>query len=158
MRFCHLDNSSTSGAGKCSQARLHLSSTIAAGGLCENPTIEPAVERTETDFDPGAKYHIPGNTPYTRYFFSHVMQFQFHRALCDAAGYQGPLHNCSIYNSKPAGEKLGAMLAMGASKPWPEAMEALTGQRHMDADAIIDYFQPLMAWLAEQNAGRQCGW
>ena len=120
--------------------------------------IEPAVERTEDDFDPGAKYHIPGNTPYTRYFLSHVMQFQFHRALCDAAGYQGPLHNCSIYNSEAAGDALGAMLAMGASKPWPEAMEALTGQRRMDADAIIDYFQPLMTWLNEQNAGRQCGW
>jgi peptidyl-dipeptidase A len=120
--------------------------------------IEPAVERTEDDFDPGAKYHIPGNTPYTRYFLSHVMQFQFHRALCDAAGYQGPLHNCSIYNSEAAGDALGAMLAMGASKPWPEAMEALTGQRRMDADAIIDYFQPLMTWLNEQNEGRQCGW
>jgi peptidyl-dipeptidase A len=120
--------------------------------------IEPAVERTEDDFDPGAKYHIPGNTPYTRYFLSHVMQFQFHRALCDAAGYQGPLHNCSIYNSEAAGDALGAMLAVGASKPWPEAMEALTGQRRMDADAIIDYFQPLMTWLNEQNAGRQCGW
>ena len=120
--------------------------------------IEPAVERTETDFDPGAKYHIPGNTPYTRYFLSHVMQFQFHRALCDAAGYQGPLHNCSIYNSEAAGEKLGAMLAMGASKPWPDAMQALTGQRRMDAEAITDYFQPLMAWLREQNADRQCGW
>jgi peptidyl-dipeptidase A len=120
--------------------------------------IESAVERTEDDFDPGAKYHIPGNTPYTRYFLSHVMQFQFHRALCDAAGYEGPLHNCSIYNSEAAGDALGAMLAMGASKPWPEAMEALTGQRRMDADAIIDYFQPLMTWLNEQNAGRQCGW
>jgi peptidyl-dipeptidase A len=120
--------------------------------------IRPPVPRSEADFDPGAKYHIPGNTPYTRYFLSHVMQFQFHRALCDAAGYTGPLHDCSIYNSKEAGSKLGAMLAMGASKPWPVAMEALTGQPNMDAAAIIDYFQPLMAWLNEQNADRQCGW
>lgn len=86
------------------------------------------------------------------------MQFQFHRALCDAAGYIGPLHNCSIYNSKEAGVKLGDMLAMGASKPWPVAMKALTGQPHMDAAAIIDYFQPLMTWLNKQNADRQCGW
>ena len=120
--------------------------------------IEAAVERTEDDFDPGAKYHIPGNTPYTRYFLSHVMQFQFHRALCDAAGYEGPLHDCSIYNSEAAGDALGAMLAMGASKPWPDAMQALTGQRQMDARAIIDYVQPLMTWLNEQNADRQCGW
>jgi peptidyl-dipeptidase A len=120
--------------------------------------IRSPVARSEADFDPGAKYHIPGNTPYTRYFLSHVMQFQFHRALCDAAGYTGPLHNCSIYGSKKAGAKLGDMLAMGASKPWPLAMQALTGQTNMDAAAIIDYFQPLMTWLNEQNAGRQCGW
>ena len=120
--------------------------------------IVPPVARSEDDFDPGAKYHIPGNTPYTRYFLSHVMQFQFHRALCDAMDYQGPLHECSIYDSKEAGAKLGAVLALGASKPWPDAMQALTGQRSMDAAALIDYFQPLMAWLQEQNASRQCGW
>jgi peptidyl-dipeptidase A len=120
--------------------------------------IAPAVERTEADFDPGAKYHIPGNTPYTRYFLSHVMQFQFHKALCEAAGYEGPLHNCSIYDNKAAGEKLGQMLSMGASQPWPEAMYALTGQREMDASPIIDYFQPLMGYLQEQNKDRQCGW
>lgn len=120
--------------------------------------IAPAVARSESDFDPGAKYHIPGNTPYTRYFLSHVMQFQFHQALCDAAGFTGPLHDCSIYGSKQAGEKLGAMLAMGASKPWPEAMEVITGQRQMDAQAMIEYFQPLFGWLNEQNADRQCGW
>ena len=120
--------------------------------------IVAPVERTEADFDPGAKYHIPGNTPYTRYFLSHIMQFQFHKALCDAAGYTGPLHRCSIYGNKQAGDKLGQMLALGTSKPWPEAMQALTGQREMDASAIIDYFAPLMAWLEEQNQGRQCGW
>ena len=120
--------------------------------------IAPAVTRTEADFDPGAKFHIPGNTPYTRYFLSHVMQFQFHQALCEAAGNKGPLHDCSIYNNKAAGEKLGQMLSMGASQPWPEAMYALTGQRTMDAAPMIDYFQPLMGWLQEQNKGRQCGW
>jgi peptidyl-dipeptidase A len=120
--------------------------------------VAPAVERTEADFDPGAKYHIPGNTPYTRYFLSHVMQFQFHKALCEAAGYEGPLHNCSIYDNKAAGEKLGQMLSMGASQPWPEAMYALTGQREMDASPIIDYFQPLMGYLQEKNKDRLCGW
>ena len=120
--------------------------------------IEAPIERTEADFDPGAKYHIPGNTPYTRYFLSFIMQFQFHKALCDAAGYEGPLNECSIYENKAAGEKLGNMLAMGQSKPWPDAMEALTGQRKMDASAIIDYFAPLNAWLKEQNQDRQCGW
>ncbi|WP_226646003.1 M2 family metallopeptidase [Microbulbifer variabilis] len=120
--------------------------------------IQAPVERTEADFDPGAKYHIPGNTPYARYFLARIQQFQFHRALCEAAGETGPLHRCSIYKNNEAGKKLRAMLAMGASKPWPDAMEALTGQRELDASAIIDYFQPLMAYLEEQNKGRQCGW
>jgi len=120
--------------------------------------IKPPVERSEADFDAGAKYHIPGNTPYTRYFLSFIMQFQFHKALCDAAGYEGELHNCSIYGNKDAGKALGDMLALGMSKPWPDAMEALTGQREMDGSTIIDYFAPLNAWLEEQNQGRQCGW
>ena len=120
--------------------------------------IAPGVERSEADFDAGAKYHIPGNTPYTRYFLSFIMQFQFHKALCEKAGHQGPLHECSIYDNKEAGKALGDMLALGQSKPWPEAMEALTGQRGMDGSAIIDYFAPLNAYLKEQNKDRQCGW
>ena len=120
--------------------------------------IVPPLERSEADFDPGAKYHIPGNTPYTRYFLAHILQFQFHRALCDAAGNEGPLYNCSIYNNKKAGERLMTMLAMGASKPWPDALEKITGTRQLDASAIIDYFAPLMSWLKVQNEGQTCGW
>ncbi len=120
--------------------------------------VSAPVDRSERNFDPGAKYHIPGNTPYTRYFLAFIQQFQFHRALCDEIGYEGPLHRCSIYNNTKAGEKLQAMMAMGTSQPWPDAMEALTGQRELDSSAIIDYFAPLMVWLDEQNKGRQCGW
>lgn len=120
--------------------------------------IEPAVPRSEANFDPGAKYHIPANTPYTRYFLAFIQQFQFHRALCEEIGFDGPLHRCSIYGSKAAGDKLNAMMSMGASRPWPDAMEALTGQRELDASAINDYFAPLMAWLDKQNKHRQCGW
>lgn len=120
--------------------------------------IEPPVERTEADFDPGAKYHIPGNTPYSRYFLAFIQQFQFHRALCNQIGFDGPLHRCSIYGSKTAGDKLNAMMAMGASQPWPDALEVLTGQRELDASAINDYFAPLLVWLDEQNKNRQCGW
>jgi peptidyl-dipeptidase A len=120
--------------------------------------ISAPVPRSERDFDPGAKYHIPGNTPYTRYFLSFILQFQFHRALCDAAGFHGPLHECSIYKSKVAGEKFGAMLAKGASQPWQTTLYELTGTREMDASAIIEYFEPLMAWLEQQNKGKQCGW
>lgn len=116
------------------------------------------IERSEDYFDPGAKYHIPGNTPYMRYFLAYIQQFQFHRALCDAAGYDGPLHRCSIYGSKEAGARLNAMLEMGSSRPWQDAMEAMTGQRELDASAIIDYFAPLKEWLDEQNRFRQCGW
>lgn len=119
--------------------------------------VVPPVTRTEADFDPGAKYHVPGNTPYTRYFLAHILQFQFHRALCEAAGQTGPLHRCSIYGNKEAGKKLEQMLAVGASRPWPEAL-AMLGEEKMDATAILDYFAPLQTWLQQQNKGQKCGW
>ncbi|HKY33610.1 MAG TPA: M2 family metallopeptidase [Candidatus Polarisedimenticolia bacterium] len=120
--------------------------------------IQSAVPRSEADFDPGAKYHVPANTPYSRYFLASILQFQFHRALCEAAGEKGPLHRCSIYGNKEAGRRLAAMLEMGASRPWPEALASLTGESRMDATAILDYFAPLKEWLDRQNSGRQCGW
>ncbi len=120
--------------------------------------IRPPVARSEADFDPGAKYHIPGNTPYSRYFLADILQFQFHRALCRTAGYEGPLNRCTIYGNAAAGERLAKTLEMGASRPWPEALEVLTGSRQMDATAILDYFAPLKTWLDEQNQGRTCGW
>jgi peptidyl-dipeptidase A len=113
--------------------------------------VAPPVPRSEQDFDPGAKYHVPANTPYARYFLAAILQFQFHRALCREAGFNGPLYQCSIYGKKRAGEKLKTMLTMGASKPWPEALKAMTGEEKMDATAIIDYFAPLKTWLDEQN-------
>ncbi len=120
--------------------------------------IAPPVARTEADFDPGAKYHIPGNVPYMRYFLARVYQFQFYRAMCQAAGYKGPLNRCSVYGSKEAGARLNAMLSMGCSKPWPEALKAMTGTDKADASAIVEYFQPLMDWLKEQNKGETEGW
>jgi peptidyl-dipeptidase A len=116
------------------------------------------VPRSEADFDPGAKYHVAANVPYTRYFLATILEFQFHRALCEAAGYQGPLHRCSIYANPEAGRRLKAMLEMGASRPWPDALEALTGQRQMDAGAMRGYFAPLERWLGQQNTGHACGW
>ncbi|QQS45383.1 MAG: M2 family metallopeptidase [Acidobacteriota bacterium] len=109
------------------------------------------VGRSENDFDAGAKYHVAANVPYSRYFLAHILQFQFHRALCREAGYKGPLNRCSIYGNKQAGEKLKKMLAMGLSRPWPEALKAMTGEDRMDATAILDYFAPLRKWLDEQN-------
>jgi peptidyl-dipeptidase A len=120
--------------------------------------VAAPVERTEADFDPGAKYHVPGNVSYTRYFLARILQFQFQRTLCEAAGHEGDLHSCSIYGSKAAGERLQAMLEAGASVPWQDTLEKLTGTREMDATAIIDYFAPLMGYLKEQNEGRSCGW
>lgn len=120
--------------------------------------VVPPVARTADDFDPGAKYHVPANSPYLAYFLSTVLQFQFHRALCQASGHAGPLHTCSIYGSRAAGDKLSAMLALGASRPWQDALEQLTGARAMDATAILEYFAPLAAWLAQQNRGQACGW
>ncbi|MFY9824092.1 MAG: M2 family metallopeptidase [Thermoanaerobaculia bacterium] len=120
--------------------------------------IRPPVARSEKDFDPGAKYHVPGNTPYMRYFLADILQFQFQRGLCQAAGYKGPLHRCSIYDNKVAGARLAKMLEMGQSRPWPEALKEVTGQVKMDATAILDYFAPLKTWLDQQNQGQKCGW
>lgn len=122
--------------------------------------VAPPVDRTEKDFDPGAKFHVPANVPYMRYFLADVYQFQFHRALCKTAGYTGPLNRCSIYGNKAAGEKLNRMLALGASKPWPEALETIAGEKQLDASAIADYFAPLKAWLDDQNRqkGYAVGW
>jgi peptidyl-dipeptidase A len=120
--------------------------------------VAPPTARGEEFFDPGAKYHVPANTPYTRYFLAQILQFQFHRALAKVAGCTTPLHRCSIYGSKEAGARLKAMLEMGASKPWPEALEALTGERQMDASAMAEYFAPLKTWLDEQNKGKPVGW
>ena len=120
--------------------------------------VSRPVPGSEEDFDPGAKYHVPGNTSYTRYFLSFIVQFQFHKALCEAAGFKGPLSECSIFGSKAAGEKYAAMLKIGASQPWQDSLEQLTGTRTMDASAIMEYFQPLEAWLTEQNKGETCGW
>ena len=120
--------------------------------------LKPGNERTEKDFDPGAKYHIPANTPYARYFLANVYQFQFYRALCKTHGHIGALHRCSYYGDKAAGKQLGDMMAMGASKPWPDALEAATGERQLDATAILEYFAPLKAWLDEQNKGQAVGW
>lgn len=120
--------------------------------------VKAPVERSSDAFDPGAKFHVPGNYPYSRYFLARILQFQFHRSLCEVSGNQGPIHRCSIYGSKEAGARLNAMLEMGMSQPWQQALETLTGSREMDATAILDYFAPLKLWLDEQNRGRQCGW
>lgn len=120
--------------------------------------IVPPGERPAGAFDPGAKYHIPGNTPYTRYFLARVLQFQFYEAACKQAGWKGPLHRCSFYGNKAVGEKLNAMLEMGSSKPWPDALQAFTGNRDMSGKALADYFAPLKKWLDQQNKGKPSGW
>jgi peptidyl-dipeptidase A len=119
--------------------------------------VAPPVPRGEEEFDPGAKYHVAANVPYLRYFFAHILQFQFHKALLEAAGYHGPLHRGSIYGSKDAGERLTAMLSMGASREWPEALEAISGERRMDARGLLEYFAPLQRWLDEQNRSAASG-
>jgi len=120
--------------------------------------IVPPVERTEADFDPGAKYHIPANVSYTRYFLARILQFQLQRSLCEFAGHEGELQACSLYGSKEAGAQLWGLLEKGESQPWQDTLEEFAGTREMDATAIIDYFAPLMEYLKEQNADRACGW
>jgi len=120
--------------------------------------IRPPNTRPSGAFDPGAKYHIPNNVPYMRYFLAHILQFQFHKAACDMSGYNGSLHRCSVYGNTDVGDGFQAMLEMGSSKPWPDALEAFTGTRDMDGSAVLEYFAPLMDYLEEENQGRSCGW
>jgi peptidyl-dipeptidase A len=120
--------------------------------------VVPPVARDETRFDPGAKYHVPASVPYTRYFLARLLQFQFYQAACKQSGWKGPLHRCSFYDNKAVGEKLNAMLAMGQSKPWPDALETFTGSREMSGQAMVAYFAPLKAWLDKQNKGKPSGW
>ncbi len=120
--------------------------------------IVPPLERSADAFDPGSKYHVPNNVPYMRYFLAHILQFQFYKAACDQIGWTGPLHRCSFYGSKEVGKKFNAMLELGASKPWPDALEAFTGTREMNGSAVLEYFAPLMTFLREENQGQQCGW
>ncbi len=120
--------------------------------------VVPPVPRDETRFDPGAKFHIPAAVPYTRYFLARILQFQFYQAACKQAGWKGPLHRCSFYDNKAVGAKLNAMLEMGGSKPWPDALQAFTGSREISGKAMLAYFAPLQAWLKTQNKGKQCGW
>ncbi|RFB01688.1 M2 family metallopeptidase [Parvularcula marina] len=120
--------------------------------------IRPPNERPADAFDPGAKYHIPGNTPYMRYFLARVLQYQFYKAACDQIGWEGPLHRCSFYGAEEVGEKFNAMLEKGNSQPWQDSLELFTGTREMDASALVEYYRPLMEWLEAENEGRQCGW
>jgi len=120
--------------------------------------VSPPEPRPADAFDPGAKYHVPGNTPYARYFLAGILQFQFYQAMCRAAGHTGPLYRCSVYGSREAGRRLDAMLRLGASRPWPDALEQLTGSRRIDARALLEYFQPVQVWLERQNQGQPSGW
>ncbi|KAF2357889.1 Peptidase M2 peptidyl-dipeptidase A [Trinorchestia longiramus] len=128
--------------------------------------VRPPSKRSSNDFDPGAKFHVPANVPYVRYFVAFILQFQFHKALCLKAGQYSkfdpalPLHHCNIYQSTEAGNALGDMLKLGASKPWPDALEALTGSREMDASILREYFSPLEEWLKldNQRHGEYIGW
>ncbi len=120
--------------------------------------VAPPVERGADTFDAGAKYHIPANVPYTRYFLARILQFQFYKAACDQAGWKGPLHRCSFYGNKEVGAKLNAMLEMGASRPWPDALQAFTGTREISAKPMLEYFAPLKKWLDQQNKGKPKGW
>jgi peptidyl-dipeptidase A len=120
--------------------------------------VAPVTPRGEEFFDAGAKYHVPGNTPYTRYFLSHILQFQFYKSLCQAAGHKGPLSQCSFANNPEAGKRYWAMLQKGAGQPWQRTLKELTGGEQMDGSAVLEYFAPLQTWLKEQNQGKSCGW
>lgn len=128
--------------------------------------IKPPVLRSEDDFDPGAKYHVPANIPYIRNFVAGVLQFQLYRALCQAAGQRyvddprRPLHRCDFYRSPEAGRILGKMMERGSSIPWQETLQEAIGEDRLDASALREYFRPLEDWLRTENlrTGDVVGW
>ena len=121
---------------------------------------EKAKHDTLPHFDAGAKYHVPANVPYIRYFVSFIVQFMFHQTLCETAGYTGNLFECDIYNSIEAGDLLKENLKKGFSEPWPIILESLGGSQNMSADAIVEYFSPLMEYINEalEANGHTPGW
>ena len=152
---------SISGAGKCSTGRIQPEQLqfVVVGDPPALSGHRAARRPASGDaFDPGAKYHIANNVPYLRYFLAYILEFQFYQSACQQAGWQGPLHRCTVYGNRQIGERFNRMMEMGASRPWPEALEAFTGTRRMDGSAMVAYFQPLMQWMETQNRGRQCGW
>ncbi|UYV73685.1 hypothetical protein LAZ67_11000346 [Cordylochernes scorpioides] len=122
-------------------------------GLC------PPVRRSETDFDPGAKNHVPGDTPQIRHFFSYILQFQLQELLCREAGHVGPLHTCDIYGSHAAGDKLAGLLRLGSSMPWQDALARMTGgSGKLDARPLLNYFAPLRRHIRESLGNSTVGW
>ncbi|OTF79966.1 hypothetical protein BLA29_003639 [Euroglyphus maynei] len=120
--------------------------------------ISPPIIRNETDFDAGAKFHIPAGVEYIRYFVSFIIQFQFHKSLCNIAQPNIPLYQCDIDGNHEAGEHLAKMLRLGSSVRWPEAMKLMTGAETMSAQPLIEYFGPLFQWLDEQIVNETIGW
>jgi len=120
--------------------------------------VKAPVIRDRENFDPGAKFHVAANIPYSRYFLSAIIQFQLHAALCRSKQHVATPHTCDIYGSLAAGRRLKTVLSLGASRPWPEVMKIITGYRDIRADKIIEYFRPLMAWLRQENRGHSIGW
>ncbi len=120
--------------------------------------LMPGETRPEGSFDIAALPHITSDISYIRYFYAYLIEFQLFKAACDAAGWTGPLHRCSLYGNAAAGAHLRPMLAMGASRPGADALEAGTGARRVSAEGLLAYFAPLRAYLDAQNQERQCGW
>ncbi|ALC39612.1 Ance-3, partial [Drosophila busckii] len=128
--------------------------------------IKPPVLRSEMDFDLGAKYHIPANIPYIKYFFSTVLQFQIYRRMCLQAGQyvpndpRKPLHKCDIYRQPAAGNILKQLMAKGASQPWQEVLEETLGEGRLDGSALREYFAPLEEWLRQEalRTNEYVGW
>src|SRR5438045_3359318 len=149
-------------ASRCASSRPARTSSWFTTGWWELRATYQGISRpseaTPEDFDPGAKFHVPANTPYTRYFLARILQFQFYRAMCREAGFTGPLYRCSFYGSKEAGRKLEAMLEKGAGQPWQKTLFEMTGERQIDANAMLEYFEPLSKWLEAQNKGTKLGW
>ncbi|OTF69605.1 hypothetical protein BLA29_007606 [Euroglyphus maynei] len=112
--------------------------------------ISPPVKRTENDFDPGSKYHIPAGVEYVRYFVSHILQFQFYKHLCqNVTKRDDKLYQCDFYENRQAGQQLIEMLRKGSSDHWENILKDFIGTSKMSTDALYEYFAPLNQTLTE---------
>lgn len=111
-------------------------------------------ERGEMYCDAATKTHINDDAgQYYDYAIANVLLFQFHTYIASKILKQDP-YATNYYGSKEVGKWMYDVLSPGATVDWRELLKESTGSE-MSAKALVDYFEPLMKWLKEENKGRK---
>ncbi|UYZ63832.1 M2 family metallopeptidase [Hymenobacter weizhouensis] len=116
--------------------------------------IVPPTARGENYLDPATKTHINDDpAQYYDYALSYVILFQLHDHIAKKILKQDP-HATNYYGSKEVGQFLADIMRPGSSKDWRTVLKEKTGE-DLSARAMVEYFEPLMAYLKQQNKGRK---